>query len=96
MESLGRNACVRARTGMLWQQFDDESVLLDLDRGVYYELNAVGTRVWELLQQPRAAAELPDILAGEFEVDPAQCAADVEQLLNDLRERAMVEVSSDR
>jgi len=83
---------LQARTGMLWQRFGEESVLLDLDRGVYYELNPVGTRVWQLLQEPRRTTEVQTILASEYEVDAQRCATDVAELIGDLRRCGMVRV----
>ena len=81
---------LQARAGTLWQRLGDESVLLDLERGVYYELNAAGTRVWELLQQPRCTADLKAALASEYDVEPERCAGDVEQLVAELLGRGLL------
>jgi hypothetical protein len=54
-----------------------EAVILNLDTGVYYGLEGVGAHVWMLLQQPRSLAEVRDLIVEEFEVDPAQCEADL-------------------
>ena len=67
-----------------------EAVILHLDDGVYYSLNPVGARVWDLLQQPRTAEELIARVTEEFDVAAERCRLDVEELLSALRERALV------
>ena len=67
-----------------------EAVILHLDDGVYYSLNPVGARVWDLLQQPRTTEELVARVTEEFDVAAERCLLDVEELISALRERALV------
>ena len=50
-------------------------------------------RIWNLIQQPRTFAELRDILIAEFEVDAVQLEADIRDLLNQLADNQLVEIS---
>lgn len=50
-----------------------EAVILDLKSGVYYGLNDVGARIWNLLQEPRKVDEIRDTLLAEYSVEPEQC-----------------------
>ena len=45
----------------------DEVVLLSMQNGQYYGLNAVGASIWRLIQQPRALDEVRDGLLAEYE-----------------------------
>lgn len=72
-----------------------EVVILHLDEGVYYGLNAVGTRVWQLLDQPRRVDEIIDALVAEFDVDRERCAADVRELIEQLVSRGLVTLGSE-
>jgi hypothetical protein len=54
-----------------------EAVVLNLNTGIYYGLDTVGTHVWRLLQQPRTVAELCDLVTEEFDVAPDSCEADL-------------------
>jgi Coenzyme PQQ synthesis protein D (PqqD) len=67
-----------------------EAVILHLDDGIYYSLNAVGARVWALLQEPRTAEELVTHVVDEFDVGSDRCRADVEDLLLALKARSLV------
>ncbi|MBK1699560.1 PqqD family protein [Thiococcus pfennigii] len=66
-------------------------VILALDGGVYYELNDVGTRIWQLLQSPRPLAELVAAILAEYDVDSARCEHDIRALIADLIANGLVE-----
>lgn len=67
--------------------------MLHLDQGIYYGLNAVGARVWQLLQEPRMLDEIVQRLVAEFEVSREQCLEDVRELVSDLRRHELVTVT---
>ncbi|HEV7993958.1 MAG TPA: PqqD family peptide modification chaperone [Gemmatimonadaceae bacterium] len=67
-----------------------EAVILGLRDGVYYGLDAVGARVWELLVEPRLVSELVAAIVGEFDVTPERCERDLVTLLDDLAARGLV------
>lgn len=65
-------------------------VILGMRDGVYYGLDAVGARIWELIRAPRRVADLVATLTSEFDVDAAQCERDLVALLHDLEQRALI------
>jgi Coenzyme PQQ synthesis protein D (PqqD) len=73
-------------------ELDGEAVILGLHDGIYYGLDPVGARVWELLAQPRTVAELRDAVVAEWEVDAPTAEADLLRLLADLAARGLVDV----
>ena len=70
----------------------DEAAVLDMNRGVYYGLDPVGTRVWKLIQEPRSVAEVRDALLAEYEVEPLRCEQDLLKLLTELRDAGLIEI----
>jgi len=72
------------------EEIQGETVLLDLQGEAYYSLNAVGTRIWQLLQQAVTEADLIETLQQEFEIDPATLRADVRELLGKLEAAGLV------
>jgi hypothetical protein len=72
---------------------DGDLVVLSVASGGYYGLNPVGARIWSLLQEPRTVRELEGRMLEEFEVDPARCAREVRDLLRDLADFGLVEVT---
>ena len=73
----------------------DEAVILGLQDGVYYGLDAVGARIWSLLSVPRRVSEIVALLVEEFDVAGEQCERDVIALLGELTERGLVRLESD-
>lgn len=76
----------------VWCELADEAVILALKSGVYYGLNAIGARVWSLLQEPKTVGAVLDTLLEEYEVEPDRCEGDLLTLLQDLAERQLVEI----
>ena len=74
------------------QQTGDEAVLLDLASEHYFGLNAVGTRVWRLLEQdPDVQAAFATLLT-EYDVAPEQLERDLLVLLEQLSQAGLVTV----
>jgi hypothetical protein len=69
-----------------------EVAILDLKAGVYYGLDAVGARIWSLIQEPITVNEIRDILLEEYEVEPERCEHDLLALLRRLADEGLVEV----
>jgi hypothetical protein len=53
-------------------------------------MNAVASRVWALLAEPIAPAEICARLSDEFDVDAETCRTDVEALLADFRSEGLI------
>jgi hypothetical protein len=62
----------------------DETVILCLDTEQYFGLSGVGSRLWELLGHGTDVECAIDIIADEYEVDPALVRTDVHTLLSNL------------
>jgi hypothetical protein len=75
-------------------QVDDELVMLDDAQGLYFGLNPVGRKIWELLDLPRSYDALLQSLAQTYDVDLEQCNADVRPFLGQLIEHRLVQISA--
>ncbi|MCC6802500.1 MAG: lasso peptide biosynthesis PqqD family chaperone [Anaerolineae bacterium] len=69
-----------------------EAVILNTDSGIYFGLNGVGTRIWELVQQPITVQAVQQTILDEYEVDAERCEQDVHRLLGKLLDAGLVEV----
>jgi Coenzyme PQQ synthesis protein D (PqqD) len=69
---------------------DDDTVMFSPEQGAYFGLDAIGTRVWQLLEEPRSLEDVCATLRGEFDVDEETCRRDVEDLIEQLREASLV------
>jgi hypothetical protein len=70
---------------------DGGLALLDAKRSVFHGCNAVGKRMWELLEQPRTRDEIVAQLKREYAVDPARCEQEAGEFFDELLNQELVE-----
>ncbi len=68
-----------------------EAAILDLKSGVYYGLDAVGARIWDLLQEPKTVNDIRDAILEEYDVEPERCERDLLTLLQELAAAGLIE-----
>jgi len=87
---------LRVHRSVLSRELAGETVLLNLESGVYYGLDAVGTRAWNLLAEERTLADVCTIMLKEFEVTHDTLQQDLTTLVRELCEKQLlVPVSSE-
>ena len=52
---------------------DGEKVMMNLDKGEYFMMNEVGSRIWEIISEPINVRRIIDTLCSEYEVDEEIC-----------------------
>jgi hypothetical protein len=75
------------------RELDGEAVILNLTSGTYFGLNAAGTRIWALIQEHRSLREVFEVMRNEYEVSPEVLERDLLHLVEQLREKGLVNVS---
>lgn len=70
----------------------DESVILNLDNGIYYGLNAVGSQAWELLKHGITYGGLLEALVARYDASEATVDRDLRALLAQLHEQGLVRI----
>ncbi len=63
----------------------DGAVLLDVERGICFSVNAVGLKIWTLFQAGAGPAEIIHQLGTEYQVPGEQLKKDFEEFLRDLK-----------
>ena len=85
----------RPHPGVLFKAVSDGAVLLHVEEEIYFGLNDVGSRIWQLL--PPTCADLDDLCARlsqtYTDVAPEVLRADVLELLGQLEENQLVVAS---
>jgi hypothetical protein len=81
---------VKAAPGVVFQEVEGETVLLDLEAGRYYVLDDVGTRCWQLLTDHGELETVMSVMLTEFDVDEQTLRSDVEALLARLTQAQLV------
>jgi len=91
-KTLSVSSSVVAAKDQVSSDLGGEVAILHLEAGVYYGLDAVGARIWSLIQEPKTIGEIRDILVSEYEVGADRCESDVIALLQELADEGLIEV----
>ena len=67
--------------------------LLHLGTGQYHALNEVGTRIWELLENPATLEEICDVLTCEYDIEHEDCASEARGFLESLEKAQLIEIT---
>ena len=75
---------------VLTERLGDEVAVLNLKTNRFFLLNSTGAKLWELLQSGRDLPSIEEQLRAEFEVDPAELAAEVKHMLRLLEDEQLI------
>ncbi len=90
MSVITPETVVQRSDHLLTSDVDNETVMMDIDRGDYFGLNEVGSRIWKLSQNPISVNDLCTELEKEYGVTSEQCEADVKLFLAELVEQNFI------
>lgn len=76
-------------------ELGEEAAVLNMKNSVYYGLDPVGARIWQLLQQPTNMSAIRDVIVEEYDVAPEQAESDLRALLEKLLREGLVELTGD-
>jgi hypothetical protein len=72
-----------------------EVVVLDLEGGTYYGLDAVGAHIWQHLSQSKTLAETLAAILDLYDISSEQAQRDLIALVRDLQSHKLIELRSD-
>ena len=90
---LSVTSIVAATKDQVSSDLGGETILLSMQSAMYYGLDSVGARIWELLREPVRVSEIRDVIAREYDVEIDRCESDVLAFLKDLAAKGLIEVS---
>lgn len=81
---------LRVADNVVFRNLAGESVLLNLDTGTYFGLDAVGTHLWSLVAKHGSTASAIQILLAEYDVDEPRLKKDIDALINQLLAKGLL------
>ncbi|OGT32039.1 MAG: hypothetical protein A3E87_10865 [Gammaproteobacteria bacterium RIFCSPHIGHO2_12_FULL_35_23] len=79
--NLTKQSMLTRNQSIFASAIDDELVMMDGDQGLYFGLNSVARKIWEILEKPTSYAELLSLLTSFYEVKFEQCQKELEPFL---------------
>ena len=92
----------RKNEDVVFRRISDESILVPIkdnvgDLGFIYNLNDVGTFIWERIDGKRRLVDIQKMLVDKFDVNPPEAERDLLQFIADLEKMSfIVTVDDDR
>ena len=71
---------------------DVEKVMMDMDRGNYFMLNPIGSRIWDLINKPISVRRLVSLLREEYDVSEDECLEGVKDFLHELHHSNLLNI----
>jgi hypothetical protein len=87
-------SCVEISPSVIYRDVSGEIVLLNLQSGVYYGLDPVGSRMWQLLMEQRPLDDVCSVMLEEYDVAAEVLRADLSRLVDELSSKGLVTVLS--
>lgn len=69
---------------------DGETVMMSIERGAYFGLGGIGSRLWDLLEQPTTVTDMAATICEEYSVDSETCMQDIRGFIAEMMENSLV------
>ena len=78
---------------VVFRELDGEAVILNLESGIYFGLDHVGTRIWQLIQAHGSLQKVFETMCDEFDVGSDALERDLLGLMDELCAKGLVRAS---
>lgn len=72
---------------------DGETAILNIESGIYFGLDPIGTKIWNSLKKPCNISNLVEMIMNDYDVDKKRCENDLIELIKNLKESGLVKVN---
>lgn len=88
--TIGDTTLLSRPANLVASEIDGEMVILNIESGHFFQLNDVGSRIWEALETPMTMADLSRAMLDRFDVDEETCRSDVAEFVGQLTRNGLV------
>ena len=90
MSEQENNCAIKVAKGVRETVNHDGVVLLDIEQGLCFSLNPIGTKIWAMVKEGRSPDEITDVLQQEFCLPRSQVVEDVSDFLKQMEEMRLI------
>lgn len=80
----------------MFRILDNEAVILNLASGIYFGLDTIGTRIWQLITEHGSPDRIIPMLLEEYDVEEAQLRGDLDRLLQQLVDKELIKTDAQK
>ena len=70
--------------------------MLNVSKGEYFNLNEIGSTIWNYLESPRTFQDIITMLVDKYEVSYTVCKSETEEFLLNLRKEKLVSFKNEK
>lgn len=89
---ISQDTHIRRRPPVLSTEVEDLVVMMDMENGLYFGLDEIGTDIWRQLATPITVRELVADLSQRYAADRDIIERDVEKLLLSMAEHGLIDI----
>lgn len=90
---IDQSITIRRNDDLISNEIDGEIVMMSIEKGNYYGMNNIGSRIWSLIEQPVRVSDIISSLTLEYDVSYETCAKEVLSFLRSLQNENIIEAS---
>jgi hypothetical protein len=91
-KEIGPDTMLQRKPGMLFNEIDGEVVMLSIENSKYYGMDKVGSRIWQLLENPMQFKELVARLMDEYDVTEEICGKETIDFLKKMTDKKLLDL----
>jgi hypothetical protein len=89
---LTDNSLLIRNSDLIAADMDGETVMMSINKGIYYGINGVGSRIWTLLENQISMTDIDKIICAEYAVDAPRFQADLKVFIEEMLENHLISV----
>ncbi|MEH6518324.1 MAG: PqqD family protein [Halioglobus sp.] len=93
-QNMNLNQHISLSPDVISQEVSGETVLLDLESENYFGLDAIGTRIWQLIKETNELQSIFDTLLEEYDVSEERLRVDITNLLTEIEGLGLVKLEA--
>lgn len=90
LKELSLQSVVITNKNVVSCDLDGDMAILNMDDGLFYRLNPLGKRIWELIQGSQTVKFVLETLLDEYDIGEDQCKNDLLDLLQNLIKKGLI------
>lgn len=91
MSELTLNDRLSIPDAVVSRDLGGETVVLNLETGIYFDLDGVATDAWQALQRSSSLQDVYEELLGSYDVEPARLSADLIRLFEQMLGKGLIQ-----
>jgi len=93
MMTITTNSIIKRSPEIVYSDMDGETVMMSIEQGSYFGIDAIGSHIWNVLEEEISVEALCARLCEKYDVEESQCQQDVIRLLEKMQEHNIIEIA---